>query len=236
MALPILESPKYTLTIPSTKKSVEYRPFLVKEEKILMLAQQSNDQKQIMSSIESVVEACTFGTVKAKQLTSFDLEYIFLKLRAKSVGEISDIRCKCEKCEEYTEVSVNIDEIEVTWPTEKVDSKVMLTDKIGVVLRHILVGDMSSIVTTEDVTVETVTDMIIASIESIFDESAVYPSDQSTHKELLEFVNSLSRSQLTKIEKFIENAPKLQHAVEFTCKPCGHANNFILTGAQAFFE
>ena len=189
-----------------------------------------------MSSIESVVEACTFGTVRAKQLTSFDLEYIFLKLRAKSVGEISDIRCKCEKCEEYTEVSINIDEIEVTQPTEKVDSKIMLTDKIGIVLRHILVGDMSSIVTAEDVTAETVTDMIIASIESIFDESAVYPADQSTHKELSEFVNSLSRSQLTKIEKFVENAPKLKHAVEFTCKPCGHANNFILTGAQAFFE
>ena len=236
MALPILESPKYTLTIPSTNQTVEYRPFLVKEEKILMLAQQSKDQKEIMSSIERVIEACTFGTVTSKTLTSFDLEYIFLKLRAKSVGEISDIRCKCNKCEEYTDVSINLDEIEVTHSKEKIDKKIMLSDKIGVVLKYILVSDMSSIVSTEEVTVETITNMIIASIESIFDESAVYPADQSTPGELSDFVNSLNRSQLNKIEKFIENAPKLQHAVEFDCKSCKHKNEFTLAGSQAFFE
>jgi hypothetical protein len=236
MPLPILESPKYTLTIPSTKKTVEYRPFLVKEEKILMIAQESNDQKEIMSSIERVIEACTFGTISAKQLTSFDLEYIFLKLRAKSVGEISDIRCKCEKCEEYTEVSVNIDEVEVTWPSENVDKKIMLTDKIGVVLRHILVKDMTTIATTDEVTPETITNVIIASIESIFDETAGYPAEQSTHKELLEFVNSLNRTQISKIESFIENAPKLQHTLSFECKACKHKNTNTISGAQAFFE
>lgn len=236
MPLPTLESPKYVLTVPSTKQSIEYRPFLVKEEKILLLAQESNSSSEMMSAIKEIVKACTFNVCKPEQLTSFDLEYIFLKLRAKSVGEISNIRCKCDHCETYNEVSVNIDDIEITWPKNEVSNKIMLTDKIGVICRHICVDDMSSIISGSEVNVDTITNMLIASIESIFDDSGVYKTSESSREELLTFVNSLSRAQLNKIEEFISNSPKLQHSLQFDCVSCKKENNIILVGTQAFFE
>lgn len=236
MPLPILESPKYVLSVPSTKQSIEYRPFLVKEEKILLLAQESNNPSEMMSAIKDIIRACTFNTINPNDLTAFDLEYIFLKLRAKSVGEISNIKCKCDHCETYNEVSVNIDDIEITQPKKEVSNKIMLTDKIGVILRHIRVNDMSSIISTSEVDMDTITNMLIASIESIFDESGVYPSAQSSREELLTFVNSLSRAQLNKIEEYISNSPKLQHNIKFNCTGCKTDNDITLVGTQAFFE
>lgn len=236
MPLPILESPKYVLTVPSSSQSIEYRPFLVKEEKILLLAQESNSSSEMMSAIKDIIRACTFGVIDPNDLTSFDLEYIFLKLRAKSVGEVSNIKCKCDHCETYNEVSVNIDDIEVTWPKKEVSNKIMLTDNIGVVLRHIRVNDMSSIISTSEVDMDTITNMLIASIESIFDEGGVYTAAQSSRDELLTFVNSLSRGQLNKIEEYISNSPKLQHNIQFNCMGCKTDNDITLIGTQAFFE
>lgn len=236
MPLPILESPKYVLTIPSTGKSIEYRPFLVKEEKILLLAQESNNSAEMMSAIKDIISACTFDVIKPQELTSFDLEYIFLKLRSKSVGEVSNIRCKCEHCETYNDISVNIDEIEPTWPKEKVNNKVMLTDKVGVILRYIRVDDISSLINDTKVDANTITNMIIASIESIFDDSGVYKADQSSPEELMSFVNSLNRSQINKIEEYIASTPKLHHDAEFDCVNCKNHNIISLSGIQAFFE
>lgn len=236
MPLPIVESPKYVLTIPSTGQSIEYRPFLVKEEKILLLAQESEKPQEMMSAIKEIVRACTFNLVDPNQLTSFDLEYIFLKLRAKSVGEITDIRCKCNYCEVYTEVSINIDEIQVSFPEKKVDNKIMLTDTIGVVLRHIRVNDITEIVNAGSANIEVVTCMIIASIESIFDENGVYDSENSSKEELNSFVNSLNRKQLGKIEEFVASAPKLEHEIKFQCTSCKKDNSSVVSGTQAFFE
>jgi len=237
MPLPILESPKYVLSIPSTGKSIEYRPFLVKEEKILLLAQEANNQIEMISAIKDIINACTFGIIDVNDLTSFDLEYIFLKLRAKSVGEISNVRCKCEKCEAHNEISINIDEIKIVWPENKIDNKIMLTDTVGVILRYIKIDDVSSIVNAaNEINIDTITDMIIASIESIFDEKGVYKTNQTSKEELLSFVNSLNRSQIEKIENYIASAPKLQHSVNFTCNSCKNVNDITLSGIQAFFE
>ena len=236
MPLPTLESPKYILTVPSTSQSIEYRPFLVKEEKILLLAQESDNSAEMMSAIKDITRACTFNVLKPELLTPFDLEYIFLKLRAKSVGEFSNIKCKCDQCEVYTEVSVNLDEIEITWPEKEISNKIMLTDKIGVILRRMRVDDISAVISGSEVNMDTITDMLIASIESIFDDVGVYQSDQSSREELLTFVNSLTRAQLGKLEEYISNSPKLQHSVQFKCDSCKKENNITLTGTQAFFE
>lgn len=236
MPLPTLESPKYVLTIPSTGRSIEYRPFLVKEEKILLLAQESNNPKEIMSAIKDIIRACTFESVKPQELTSFDLEYIFLKLRAKSVGEISNIKCKCDHCEKYNELSINLDDIEVSWPKDKVSNKIMLTDKIGVVLRYMRVDDMTGIINKTEVDMDTITSMLIASIESIFDDSGVYKAEDTPREELLTFINSLSRAQLGKIEEYISNSPKLQHTIKFDCFDCKKANDITISGVQSFFE
>jgi phage FluMu protein Com len=235
MPLPILESPKYILTIPSTGKSVEYRPFLVKEEKILLLAQEAENEKAITNAIKDIIKACTFNIVDPDDLTSFDLEYIFLKLRAKSVGEVSEVRCKCEKCETLNNVSINIDEIEISWPTEKQDKTIMLTDKIGITLNYIKVKDIKSGDETKSQT-ETIIDTIIAMIDNVFDQNGIYKKEDSTHEELVTFINSLNRSQMEKIEKFIINSPKLTHIAKFKCSDCKHVNELILSGTQAFFE
>lgn len=236
MSLPILSTPKYTVSIPSTGVSVEYRPFLVKEEKILLVAQESGDQGEIMNAIKDVIRACTYDKVKPDTLTTFDLEYLFIKLRSKSVGEISTIGIECSECKTKNTVDINLDEIEVQGNIVK-SKKVMLTDKIGVVLKYMSVKDMSRITTKKNSsTVEMMTDTIISCIDSIFDGDTIYAAENSSRSELEAFINSLSRSQMKLIEEFIMDIPKVKHDVKFTCVSCKHANEISLTGAQTFFE
>lgn len=236
MPLPILETPKYILTVPSTNKNIEYRPFLVKEEKILLIAQETGDESAITNAIKEIIKACTFNVIEPDELTAFDLEFIFLKLRAKSVGEISEVRCKCEKCETPNTISINIDEIKVTWPKTKTkDNTIMLTDTVGVTMHYVKVKDINSTTANKSQT-ETIIDTIIAMIDTIFDQSGIYKKEDSTKEELLAFINSLNRSQMEKIEKFIIDSPKLTHEVNFKCNKCKHDNNLTLSGTQAFFE
>ena len=235
MPLPILETPKYSLTIPSTNQTVEYRPFLVKEEKILLIAQESNDESNILSALKEIVKACTFNVVDPNTLTAFDLEYIFLKLRAKSVGEISEIRCKCEKCEVMTEVSINIDEIELTKPKQDQGNTVMLTDAIGITLKYLSINDLNKLNVSAGRQADTVIETVVAMIENVFDDKGVYKASQSTHEELVTFISSLNRAQMAKIEDYINNLPKLEHTVKFNCVSCKHDNEITLSGTQAFF-
>jgi len=236
MALPTINTPKYQLKLPSTGESITYRPFLVKEEKILLIAQETKDPKQMMSAMGDIISACTFDKVNTSEITSFDLEYIFLKLRAKSVGENADIKIQCTKCEAYNPISINLDEISVTI-AEKKDATVMLTDSIGVTLKYIDAKKMEKItglIETNQMAV--INELIINSIESIFDDSNVYPAADSTPAELTQFIESLNRQQMEKIESFIANAPKLQHKCEFKCNACEKENSITLQGIQSFFE
>lgn len=236
MKLPTIETPKYRLTLPSTKKIIDYRPFLVKEEKILLLAQEANDHESIMTAIRDIISACTFNKINIDELTSYDIEYIFLKLRSKSVGEKSQVQCRCEKCETYTTVDIDLDAIEVTWPEEKLDNVIMLTDIIGVTLKHIKISDIKKSFNDDAQASETLTSIIIASIENIFDSEKVYDAKDSSYDELLTFINSLNRNQITKIEEYIANTPKLEHTLNFNCKSCKYDNSVLLSGVQTFFE
>lgn len=235
MPLPILESPKYNITIPSTGKIVEIRPFLVKEEKILLIAQESGENSQMISAMKDIITACTFQKVNPDDLTTFDLEYIFLKLRSKSIGENTTISVKCKECDHKTNVSVNLDEINVITPNE-VEKTIMLTSTIGVNMRYIKTRDISKLTNTDKKETDLITDIIISSIESIFDESKVYLTDNSNREELVTFVNSLNHEQLNKLQKFIESAPKLEKDIAFTCSSCKCKNDIKLSGIQSFFE
>ena len=234
MPLPILESSKYTVTIPSTGKTIEYRPFLVKEEKILLIAQESNDSTQMFSSMKEIIRSCTFEKLDVESITSYDLEYIFLKLRSKSIGEVSDINLECSECKTLNPVSIVIDEIEVKI-NPNVSKTVMLTETVGVNLRHIRVKDMAQLSDDKKSQSEIINNVVIASIESIFDADTVYPSDKSTPQELTTFINSLNREQMGKIEKFIESTPKVQKDVTFSCSHCKHDNSINVSGTQSFF-
>lgn len=234
MALPILETQKFEATVPSTGKKVLYRPYLVKEEKILMMALESKDNKQVMQAIVDVIESCTFGKLKGTDLATFDLEYLFLKLRAKSVGEHSDFGLSCKECNTTNEVSVNLDEIEV----EGVDKKakiVKLTDNIGLTLKYPSMAVLKSM-DLENVNADMMMKLIVSCIDSIYDAEKIYPASESTEKELVAFIESLSTKQFESIKGFIEKMPKLRKTVTFSCQKCGTENNVTLEGLQSFFK
>ena len=235
MALPILESPKYTVEIPSTKKAIEYRPFLVKEEKILLMAQESQESREMLNAMKDIIRACTFEKVDVNALTSFDLEYIFLKLRSKSVGEISSVNIKCSACGVPNPVEINLDEVAVKFD-DSISKTIMITNTVGVNMRYIRVKDMGALTDDKKSQSDLINEVVIASIESIFDADKVYPTENSSKAELIVFINSLSRSQMQKIEAFIAAVPALKETVKFKCKGCGHDNSLELSGTQSFFD
>lgn len=166
MPLPTIETPKYETKIPSTGKRVSYRPYLVKEEKILMLAMESENQTQIISAIKDIIRACTFEKVNPDNLSTFDLEFLFLKLRSKSVGEISKVGLKCEKCTKTTQLEINLDAITVD--TSNIPSnKIQLTDKIGVMMSWPKIDTVNSISDDSKNNMNGVLEVIASCIESI---------------------------------------------------------------------
>jgi len=233
MNLPKLETPKYQLTIPSTKKEVGYRPFLVKEEKILLIAQEAGGESDLLMAMKDVVTSCTFGEVDISNLASFDLEYIFLKLRAKSVGEEAELGIKCDECDEVNKVTVNLDAIEVTKGTP-LPKKIQLNETIGIVPQYIKVADLIKITKKTDKG-DILIASIAASIENIYDEENVYPIAEASDNDVKEFIESLNKSQIEKIEEVVSGAPKLQETVSFTCAKCGAKNEKVLTGIESFF-
>ena len=232
MALPIVEVPKYSVTIPSTGESVVYRPYLVKEEKILMIAMESENQEQVMRAVKEVIAACTFNKINVDTLTVFDMEYVFLKLRSKSVGEVSKIGIKCAECSSLNDIEVQLDILEVTKPEED-SSVVMITDKIGVKLRYPTVKDVN--VLSKYSGTEAAMKTIVACIDNIFDDEKVYPAKDSTPKELEQFVEALNSEQFKKMQKFFETMPSLKHDAKFTCVSCGHQNQLLIKGLANFF-
>ena len=148
MALPKLNNtPKYELTVPSSGEVIRHRPFLVKEEKVLMIAQESKDEKQILKSIKEIISACSFGKLNPNDCTTIDLEYVFLQLRAKSVGETVTVKIKCEKCDTYASVIINLEDIQVS-EAKKVDNNIQITDSIGVILKKILIAGCAGYIGT----------------------------------------------------------------------------------------
>lgn len=228
MPLPKLETPTYTLQIPSTKETIEFRPFLVKEEKILIQAQEGGDEKDIIRAIKNIVRVCTFEKINVDELTTYDLEYIFLQLRARSIGETVEFKLKCLECEKYNTITLDITKAEVVFPQIEVDKKISLSESVGVILKHISVKDI-------DIESNNITSLLIASIDSIYDDETVYPAKDCTKKELEEFVDSLSHSNLEKIQEFVQNQPKLKQTIRYKCEHCGHENEIVLSGLADFF-
>ncbi len=238
MALPQLNTVKYDMVIPSTGQQIKYRPFVVREEKVLLTSLESGDAQQITNAMRDIVEVCTFKEVSVKSLAMFDLEYIFLKLRSKSVGENAEIGIKCsnEECGHMNPVTINLDAVELQGdPMAK--ATVALTDEVGVTLNYPTVQRLEDVMkgsTTEN-QIDLVIGMIAASIESIYDASSVYPAVDSTPQELIDFIDSLNKEQFSKLQDFFNNFPKLKEEINFTCEKCGTENNQVLEGLNDFF-
>ena len=236
MALPKLGVPTFELELPSTKKVIKYRPFLVKEEKVLLIALESEDENQIFAAVKDLIKSCVLSRIKVEDLPAFDLEYIFLKVRAAAVGEIVDMNVTClDDNETQVQAQININDVEVTFPEDH-SNKIMLTDKLGIVMKY---PGMQRFIESEflekDIKTEEVFDFVADSIEQIFDETDVYDSSTTSKKEFRQFVEGLTTKQFESIQKFYETMPKLQHKFEVTNPNTGVKSDYVIEGLQNFF-
>ena len=236
MALPRLnDSPNYDLVIPSMKKSVSFRPFLVKEEKILLMALESDDQKQILNTVINTIKACVTEDIDTTRLTTFDIEYMFLKIRAKSVGETSTIVMKCNECESSNDIALNIDDVEIEVPdisnTIELDNQITLEMKWPT-FDNIVKDDILS----SESSVDQIFGLIRSSIDVIKTNEERFSAKDQTAQELDSFIESMNNQQFTKVREYVEKMPKLTHDVAFTCKKCNHQNNIVVEGMQSFFS
>lgn len=234
MALPIVNAPRYSTTLPSTGKEIHYRPYNVKEEKILMIAMESKDQKQIIGAMNDVILGCVTN-VDINKITTFDIEWLFLKLRSKSVGEKIDLKVTCtdDECDGKTDIVVDLDLIEVKG--ENKDNTIQITEEIGVTLRYPDLPTLEKYDGDKLNTVDGAFNLIIDCIESIYDEDNVYDCKNETPEDVKEFIDSLSSEQFQKIAVFFQEVPQVKHDVEWKCSSCGRDNKLELKGIESFF-
>ena len=245
MGLPKVSAPTYELIIPSSGEKATYRPFLVKEEKTLLMAMESKDTSAMTKAMRDIIEACTDGEVNAKDLAPYDLEYFFLQLRGRSVGEVLEVKtprppnfqacCKEATEEDICKLSINIDEITVD--TSKIKpSEIEISDTIGVKMKFPELDAIQKYSTVEgELQAENIFKLIIDCIEYISDGDEIYQAKDHTKKELNVFLESLSTGQFNSIREFFESMPRLTHDVDWTCLHCNKKKTLTLMGIDAFF-
>ena len=236
MALPkINSSPKYEMTIPSTGETVRFRPFLIKEEKSMLIAAESGETNIILKSIVDTLEACIDKDIKMYELATFDIEYMFLQLRSKSVGETTSVGITCPSCKNSNELKVNINEIELNLP-ESTNDTIKLTDDISVELGYPTFGDISnSGIDTDNMSgVENLFNMIQYCFKTVITEEEKFNLKDHSREEITAFVESLDSKQFNNVRNWIEKIPKLQKDFEFNCTECNHMIKDKLEGMTSF--
>ena len=230
MALPKLTTPTYELVLPSTGEKIKYRPFLVKEQKLLMMAQESRDEKQISEMIQQLIGACTFGKVDAIVSPIFDVEYVFLQLRIRSVGAKIEMNVTCPD-DETTEVpvSINLEEVNVL-NDEKHTNMVDVTDTIKMVMKYPQLSDMQSMKNTT----ENIFKLLMQCITEVRDGDTIHNRADISDKELSEFVDSFNTNQLQSLMRFFETMPKVRHIINVTNPNTKVTSEVVLEGMDSF--
>lgn len=237
MPLPVInEFPTYDLVIPSTKQKIKYRPFLVKEQKILLMALETKDPDQALSAITGAIQACVISPIKIESLTTFDVEYLFLQLRAKSVGERANITILCGECKTPNTLTVVLDEVKIEVPaTQKMTVKI--NDKYTLKLRYpkynfLLHGDTLKNDTSMTAALY---EQVLACLDSLMTDDEVIKFDDEPQEDVEAFVARLNTDKFQQILNFVVAMPKLQHPADFKCTSCGHENKYTLQGISDFF-
>jgi len=239
MALPKLNVPVYEAVLPSTEKVIKYRPFLVKEEKILLTALEADETKALSAAVKQIVNNCVQGELDVDKLPTFDIEYLFLRLRAKSVGEKVTVGLRpwgCPKnegklCENSTQVEINLEEVKVN--KDKASSpKIMLDDKIGIKMKY---PDINAINLTGISSEAAGMDIVKDCVDMIFSGEDVWERNSITDEELDEFIDSLNSQQFKLIKEFFDNMPVLKHTVKYKCETCNEEKETTLQGLNSFF-
>jgi hypothetical protein len=262
MPLPNLEKiiPQFDITIPSSEEVVKFRPFLVKEEKLLLLALEENDEKKMLDSVMNVISACALSTLKPENLSNFDIEYIFIQLRARSVNDQVELVYKCHNeitltpeqverrfrgrkvadgevitgsCDNLVKIGIKLDDVKVQQNPEHT-KRIFLTETLGLVMRYPNFKMAKQLAGKENKqTVLDVFKSIAQCVESVFDDEAVYSN--FTIEEIQSWVEKLTQIQFAKIQQFFETMPKLAHDVDFKCSSCGYEEKIHLEGLASFF-
>jgi phosphotransferase system HPr-like phosphotransfer protein len=248
MPLPVLATPTYELTLPTTGKTVKYRPFLVKEEKVLLMALQGNDENEMLEAIKQTLNACAITPVDVESLPTVDLEYFFLKLRGKSVSDVIDLTYRCRNnitkevqgetkttaCNNLVKFSIKIDDIQIK-KDPKHTNKIMLSDTLGIVMRYPTFHLAKKFAAKPDASnnASDILEAVAACVESVFDDNNVY--DQFSSKEIITFLESMTQAQFSHIQTFLDTMPTVSHTVNFTCDKCGYSDLIHLEGVASFF-
>jgi len=236
MALPVLnDSPIYEVTIPSTNEVLKFRPFLVKEQRTLLIAFESQDRRQILNAVLDTIQSC--AGIDPRSLPMYDVEYIFIQIRAKSVGETTDISIACSDCEHKTAIKVDFNDAIIQ--KEDVPSIIKLTDDVNIKLRHPSFYEMvnNQIITNDETTVtDRLTESILLSIESVLTEEEQISFKDEPREEKLRFFNSLTNEQFAKIKDYIDSAPKMIYDAKWDCEACNKPNERRLSSIDDFFS
>lgn len=237
MALPMNTTPVYTLTVPSTGKQLKFRPFLIKEEKTLLIAQQSEDTSVMVESLKEVIQSCIKDEIDVNGLATFDLEYIFTQIRSKSVGEIIDLMLLCDTCTDekaVAKVSIDLTKIQVEQNPEH-KSKIHLYQDVGIVMKYPTLDILKKMESVNTNDLDEVFNIVVDCIDFIYNEEEVFHAKEQTKQELLDFLNNLSSDQFAEVQKFFETMPKLKHEIDYECPVCSKKHHKVLEGLNSFF-
>ena len=236
MALPKINTPTYELVVPSTNEKIKYRPFLVKEEKILLIAMESNENNQILQAVKDIVLECTFNKLDLGDMPMFDVEYIFLQIRGKSVGEVSKLSLLCQDDgETYANVEVDLNDINVE-VSENHTNKIELTDEMGIIMKYPTLDAFNNTGISE-INSKNMLDVISSCILQIYDKKGeeVFDAKDQTTEELTNFIGDLNSKQFKDLQNFFETMPKLQHTVIVKNPKTEVENKVVLQGLNDFF-
>ena len=238
MALPIIETPRYELTLPSSDVQVQFRPFIVKEEKILLVAMESKDNNEIMNATKNILRACTFEALDIDTLPMFDVEYLLLQIRGKSVGEVAIFKVICPDDKQTpTDVELDLSTINVQVDDDH-SNKVVIDEKreLGLVLNYPSLGITKAGFDVNKENVDTMFKVVANCIDHIYEGEKTYPAKDSTQKELITFLEGLSQEAFLKIKKFFDTMPQLRQEVEVTNPKTGIVSKVTFKGLQDFFQ
>jgi len=237
MALPRINVPTYELVIPSTDEKIKFRPFLVKEEKILLIAMESGKPEEMIQAVQDIVDECTYNKLKLGEMPMFDVEYLFLNIRAKSVGEVSKLKVLCQDdMKTYADVEIDLNEVQVEVDSELHTNKIELSDEMGVIMKYPTIDSFTAN-GIKNITAANMIDVIASCIAQIYDKKGeeVFDSKDSTQAELIDFIEQLNTTQFQEVQKFFDTMPKLQHTILVTNPKTKVESEVTLTGINDFF-
>ena len=225
--IPVLDTPTFDVDVYSLNKKVQMRPFLVKEEKILIMAQESGKKEDMMKAMQDIVSVCSRGALVGKDLPFFDLQNIFLRLRSQSIGGTSEFNLICGECQHRTPFEMDLESIQLV-TNEEHTNKIQLTDDIGVVMRYPSGEELGN----EE---SKVFDIVVSCIDSIYTKEEIHSTKDETKEDVEAWVENLTSDQFEKIAKFFETSPRLEKTIEYKCSKCETENVVVMDGLESFF-